>query len=61
MQFNILDYLLDDIGNIDLTRSYVYVLHLWIFKTPTVFLGIFSSYFSLFYFLHIQHFYYKRP
>lgn len=28
MQFNILDYLLDNIGNIDLTRSYVYVLKL---------------------------------
>jgi predicted GIY-YIG superfamily endonuclease len=28
MQFNILDYLSDDIGNIDLTKSYVYVLKL---------------------------------
>lgn len=28
MEFNILDYLSDDIGNIDLTRSYVYVLKL---------------------------------
>jgi predicted GIY-YIG superfamily endonuclease len=28
MQFNILDYVSDDIGNIDLTKSYVYVLKL---------------------------------
>jgi hypothetical protein len=28
MEFNIFDYLSDDIGNIDLTRSYVYVLKL---------------------------------